>query len=47
MLDPLAAQRTIERLEVELAKLVPVLTTLRARQNRIAAELLDLVSRAR
>ncbi len=46
-LDPPAAERTIEHLEVELAKLVPALAALRARQNQIAAELLDLVNRAR
>lgn len=47
LLDPPAAQRTIERLEVELTKLAPALTALRTRQNEIAAELLDLVGRAR
>lgn len=47
LLDPPAAERTIERLEVELAKLAPALTALRTRQNEIAAELLDIVGRAR
>lgn len=47
LLDPPAAERTIERLEVEFAKLVPALTALRARRNQIAAEMLDLVNRAR
>jgi hypothetical protein len=47
LLDPLAAERTIECLAVELAKQVPALTALRARQNQIAAELLDLASQAR
>jgi hypothetical protein len=47
LLDPPAAEQTIERLEVELAMLVPALTALRARQNEIAGELLDLVGRAR
>ncbi len=47
LLDPPAAERTIEHLEVEFAKLIPVPTALRARQNQIVAELLDLLSRAR
>lgn len=47
LLDPPAVERTIERLEVELAKLVPALTALRTRQNEIATELLELVGRAR
>lgn len=47
LLDPPAAERTLERLGGELAKLVPALTALRARQNQIAAELLDLLSRVR
>ncbi len=47
LLDAPAAESTIERLEAGLAELVPALTALRARQNQIAAELLDLVSRAR
>jgi hypothetical protein len=47
LLDPPAAERTIERLAVELAQLVPALTALRARQNQIAAALLDLINRAR
>jgi len=47
LLDPPADERTIERLEVELATLVPALTALRARQNQIAAGMLDLISRAR
>jgi hypothetical protein len=47
LLDPSAAEHTIERLEVEFAELVPAPTALRGTQNHIAAELLDLVSRAR
>jgi len=47
LLDPPAAERTVERLEVELGELAPALVARRARQNQIAAELLDLVSRAR
>jgi hypothetical protein len=47
MLDPPAAERTAERLEGDVAELVPVLATLRARQNQIIAELLDRISRAR
>ncbi|HYB22917.1 MAG TPA: hypothetical protein VED41_03910 [Solirubrobacteraceae bacterium] len=47
LLDPPAAERTIECMEVEFAKQVPALTALRARQNQIAAELLDLASQAR
>jgi hypothetical protein len=47
LLDPPAADRTVERFERDLAKLVPTLAALRARQNQIAAELLDLISRAR
>jgi hypothetical protein len=35
LLDPPAAERTIERLEVEFAKLIPALTALRTRQNRL------------
>jgi hypothetical protein len=47
LLDPPAAERTIKRLESELAQLVPSLRALRDLQNQIAAELLDLISRAR
>jgi hypothetical protein len=47
LLDPPAAERTIERLAVELAKFVPALAALRTRQNEIATELLDLAGRAR
>jgi hypothetical protein len=47
LMDPPAAERTVERLEGALAELVPALRTLRARQDQIIAELLDLVSRAR
>ncbi|HEV3322235.1 MAG TPA: hypothetical protein VG147_08620 [Solirubrobacteraceae bacterium] len=47
LLDPPAAKRSIERLDGEVAELVPALAALRARQNQIVAELLDRVSRAR
>jgi hypothetical protein len=47
LLDPPAAERTIERLDGEVAELVPALAALRARQNQIVAELLDRTSRAR
>jgi hypothetical protein len=47
LLDPPAAERTIERLDGEVAELVPALAALRARQNQIVAELLDRISRAR
>jgi len=42
LLDPPAAERTIERLEVELAKLVPALTALRTRQNQILMRVLPI-----
>lgn len=47
LLDPPAAERTVERLEDDVAELAPVLATLRARQNQIIAELRDRISRAR
>jgi hypothetical protein len=47
LLDPQAAERTIERLEASLTEIMPAITGLRARQDEIAAELLDLVGRAR
>jgi hypothetical protein len=47
LLDPQAAQRTAERLESSLAAVTPQLATLRARQDQIIAELLDLLGRAR
>ncbi len=47
LLDPSAAERTVERLDGEVAELVPALAALRARQNQIVAELLDRISRAR
>lgn len=47
LLDPLAAAQTIERLESDLTEIMPTITGLRARQDEIAAELLDLVGRAR
>ncbi len=47
LLDPPAAERTIERLNSGVATLVPAFGALRARQNRIVAELLDRLSRAR
>lgn len=47
LLDVSGAERTIERLEREVADLSPALVALRARQNQIVAELLDLTSRAR
>lgn len=47
LLDPPAAERIIDRLEGDLAELAPTLAALRARQNQIVAELLDLISRAR
>ncbi len=47
LLDPLTAERTIRRLEDDLAEVMPAIAELRARQNQIAAKLLDRVSRAR
>jgi hypothetical protein len=47
LLDPPAAEHTIERLDGELAKLTPGLAALRTRQDQIVAELLELISRAR
>lgn len=47
LLDPAAAERTIERLNSDIAALLPALAALRARQNQIAAELLARISRAR
>lgn len=47
LLDPPAAERTVERLNSEVAAIVPALTALRARQNQIVADLLDRISRAR
>lgn len=47
LLDPPAAERTLERLEGDLAELTPALAALRARQNQIVADLLNLLSRAR
>jgi hypothetical protein len=47
LLDPPAAEHTIERLETDLTEIMPTITGLRARQDEIAAELLDLVGRAR
>jgi hypothetical protein len=47
LLDPPAAERTIERLEGNLAELAPELAALRAQQNQIVAELLDRISRTR
>jgi hypothetical protein len=46
LLDPPAAEHTIERLEADLTEIMPTITGLRARQDEIAAELLDLVGRA-
>jgi hypothetical protein len=47
MLDPPAAERTIERLDREVAELAPELAKLRERQREILAELRDLLDRAR
>jgi hypothetical protein len=47
LLDPPAAERTIERLNHELARTMPAILAVRAQQDRIAAELLGLVHRAR
>ncbi len=47
LLDPPAAAHTIERMETGLVEIMPTITGLRARQDEIAAELLDLVGRAR
>ncbi len=46
LLDPPAAERTIERLEGDLAELVPTLAARRVRQNQIVAEILDRISQA-
>jgi hypothetical protein len=47
LLDPPAAERTIERLNQELTSTMPAILAVRARQDRIAAELLGLVHQAR
>lgn len=47
LLDPLAAEDTIKRLEAGLAEIMPTIAGLRARQDQVAAELVDLVDRAR
>lgn len=47
LLDPPAAERTLERLNRDVAAFLPALVALRARQNQIVAELLDRISRAR
>jgi hypothetical protein len=47
LLDPPAAERTAERLEADVRELLPAFAELRARQNQIVAQLLDLVGRAR
>lgn len=47
LLDPPAAEHTIERLDSELAELTPKLAALRTRQDQIVAELLELINRAR
>lgn len=46
LLDPSTAKRTIRHLEDDLAEVMPAIAELRARQNQIAAELLDRVRRA-
>jgi hypothetical protein len=46
LLDPSTAERTIRQLEDDLAAVMPAIAELRARQNQIAAELLDRASRA-
>jgi hypothetical protein len=46
LLAPTAAEDTIERLESSLVELMPTIIGLRARQDEIAAELLDLIGRA-
>jgi hypothetical protein len=46
LLDPPAAERTVERLEGEVAELAPELAALRARQRQILAELSELLTRA-
>jgi hypothetical protein len=47
LLDPLAAERTAKRLEDDLTKFLPAFAELRARQDEVVAELLNLISRAR
>jgi hypothetical protein len=47
LLDPPAAERTLERLISDVAALVPALAALRTRQNQIVADLLDRISQAR
>ncbi|MBA3807077.1 MAG: hypothetical protein H0X28_01585 [Solirubrobacterales bacterium] len=47
LLDPLAAERTIELLNSHVATLVPALAALRARQDQIVAELLDRIRSTR
>jgi hypothetical protein len=46
LLDPSAAERTIKRLDEELADLAPSLAALRARQNQIVAELRNRITRS-
>jgi predicted metal-dependent hydrolase len=47
LLDPPAAERTIMRMDGDLAELMPAIAELRARQDQIAVQLLDRVSQAR
>lgn len=47
LLDPPAAQRTVERLVDAVAELLPAFTRLRARQSEIVVGLLGLVNRVR
>jgi hypothetical protein len=47
LLDPPTAERTLRRGERELASAMPAILAVRVRQDQIAAELLDLVRRAR
>lgn len=47
LLDPRAAERTVEHLNKDVAALLPALASLRTRQNQIVADLLDRITRAR
>jgi hypothetical protein len=47
LLDPPAAELTAKRLESDITELLPAFAELRAQQNRIVIELVEMVGRAR
>jgi hypothetical protein len=47
LLDPIAAERTGQRLQVEVVEIMPAVVRLRARQNEIVSEICALVVDAR